>query len=72
MSTNELAVVMKDHGIEDVRFGRFMVEVDQHILRIVGLRSIDIEDYSYADCFEAGDSPVEVARQALNYSGWSA
>ena len=46
-------------------FEKWMAAVDKHIDSMLGLSSRDIADFPYRDAFEAGTTPQEAAKSAL-------
>lgn len=55
----------------DERFALWMRALDRHLLRGIGLRHTDLEDWHYRDGFEEGLSPAEAARAVLDNSGFA-
>ena len=53
-----------------INFTRWLANVDQHLLRMVGLTHRDIADQTWRDWFEDDVSPVHAAREALFNEGW--
>ena len=46
-------------------FDVWMAKVDRELIKYSGMDSGMMDDYSYYDCFEAGDTPEQTAREAL-------
>lgn len=52
---------------KDLTFEEWMRQVDNWLIRKIGLTSECLPDYCYRDCWLAGDSPAEAADAAFEY-----
>jgi hypothetical protein len=50
-------------------FDDWLRYVDMHMVRAVGLNHRDIADWTWYDAYEAGVSPVDAAREAIEADG---
>jgi hypothetical protein len=55
----------------DTQFNAWLDMVDAALVRLVGIGWEDLPDQSWADWFDAGMSPSEAAREALESEGLS-
>jgi hypothetical protein len=55
--------------IEQVTFELWMKQVDQHIMRAIGLRASDLADQTFRAWFNDGLPPATVARLTLENEG---
>ena len=53
-------------------FEEWMARLDKCLAARCGLTHRDIADFAYRDEFEAGTTPAEAARMALEADGWEA
>ena len=51
-------------------FNEWMKKVDQELVKISGLNSESLADYLYADAFQYGVTPGEVALEVLQENGF--
>ena len=50
-------------------FGAWMKDVDAAVVASVGLSAADLDDYCYADAYDAGASAKATARRAVRAAG---
>lgn len=47
-----------------------MAKVDAYVERLIGCSAYDLADYCYRDEYDAGESPLAVARRAIREGGF--
>lgn len=53
------------HETQQRSYDEWMLAVDANVQRLCGLSADDLPDYCYADAYDDGRSPSEVARAAV-------
>jgi len=53
-----------------IRFNAWMQQVDDVLVAICGIGSMDLIDAPYAEMFEDGLSPLQAAQEALEANGY--
>lgn len=56
-------------GDEAESFFAFMDKIDRVCLRLVGVSVFDLPDQDFASAFEAGENPIDIAREILLEEG---
>lgn len=56
---------------QEITFETWMKKVNRVVVQTCGLGVEDIPDYDYWSNWDAGVSPEETAKEALDNAGWS-
>ena len=59
------------HHTDDPEFALWLHYLDRAVMRLVMVSYQDLEDWNFADAYEAGMSPVDAAEQLLVDAGWA-